>query len=212
LKKLVCLLLLGLSACQAFTRPDTPATLRAENAGFLVEATSIAETAQADVERVRGTAEAAETIIARTDSVNQQLRATARVVIPPTPLIAGGAGAVGTPDASGMQFTDLGTTATVRDSDGCANGLQSQFPADTQRIYVTARAVNMKAGTLMGVQWNYDGQPSFSESFVVPIDDDDYCLWFNLDPVAGTFSTGSWSVRLLANETPIEPEVIFTIG
>jgi hypothetical protein len=214
-KHLLCCLLLALSACQAFTRPDTPATLRAENEGYIMEATSIAQTAQAESANLGATAVAAEGTLTIMDNIKQQLMATARVAIPPTPLIEGG-GVTG--DGSGgigvstLQFINVGTASSVRDSDGCATDTQSQFTSDTQRIYVTARALNMRAGTLLGVEWLYQGAIVHKEDFVVPIDDDDYCLWFNIDPSTVTFSPGGWIVRLYANETPVEPEVDFNVG
>ncbi len=211
MKRLLSLLLLGLSACQAFTRPDIPATLRAQNAGYVVEATSISETAQAESTRVQVTAIAAAATLASIENLNQQLRATARAVIPPTAQIAGAGSAIAEStasiDGSGMQFVEVGTTNSVRDSDGCANGLQSQFSLDAGPIYVTTRALNIRAGTLMGVEWRYDGAVAHQENFVVPIDDDNYCIWFNME----AFSTGNWIVRLYENEVPIEPEVSFTV-
>jgi len=209
LKRLWCLLLI-LSACQAFTRPDIPATLRAENAGFVLEATQIAITVQAEATNIQVTAVAAEATIARISNVNQQLMATARAVIPPTPQIAG-AGVVGSADPTSVGFVEVGTATSVRDSDGCAEGLQSQFAPDVGRIYVTARALNIRAGTLMGVEWRYQGQIVHSENFVVPIDDDNYCIWFNIDPATAPFSPGTWAVRLYENELPIDPEVAFII-
>jgi hypothetical protein len=210
-KRLLSLLLLGLSACQAFTRPDIPATLRAENANYVLEATSIFETAQAENSRVEVTAVAAVATIASISNINQQLMATARAVIPPTPLIAGAGLTQSTMSTSigvdGTQFVEVGTTSTVNDSDGCAIGLQSEFSLGAGFIYVTARALNIRAGTLMGVEWWYEGAIAHKENFVVPVDDDNYCIWFNLEP----FSPGSWRVRLYQNETQIEPEVPFIV-
>jgi hypothetical protein len=212
-KRLLCCLLFGLSACQAFTRPDTPATLRAENDGYIVEATSIAQTAQAESVNLQATVMAAEATLTLMDNIQQQLMATARAAIPPTPQIAGGGNfATGGTSTDSLQFVDVGTASSVRDSDGCADGLQSQFEPDSGRIYVTARALNMRAGTLMGVEWHYQGQIAHKENFVVPIDDDDYCLWFNIDPSTVSFSPGGWTVRLYANDSPIEPDVAFSIG
>ncbi|MEO8612184.1 MAG: hypothetical protein ABI690_30095 [Chloroflexota bacterium] len=214
MKCLLCCLLLGLSACQAFTRPDTPATLRAENDGYIMEATSIAQTAQAENTNLQATAVAAEGTLTVMDNVKQQLMATARVAIPPTPIIEGG-GVTGVSDTTGtgsMQFINVSTASSVRDSDGCATDTQSQFTSDTQRIYITARALNIKAGTLLGVEWLYQGAIVHKENFVAPIDDDDYCLWFNIDPSTITFSPGGWIVRLYANDSPVEPEVDFNIG
>jgi hypothetical protein len=210
-KRLLSLLLLGLSACQAFTRPDIPATLRAENANFVLEATSIYETALAENSRIEITAIAAAATIARIDNINQQLMATARAVIPPTAQIAGAGISQSTLSASnggdGTQFVEVGTTSTVNDSDGCAMGLQSEFSLGSGFIYVTTRALNIRAGTLMGVEWWYEGAVAHQENFVVPVDDDNYCIWFNLEP----FSPGSWRVRLYQNETLIEPEVAFIV-
>lgn len=200
-----------LSACQAFTRPDTPATLRAENAGYILEATSISETAQAENVNLQATVVAADATLTLMENIHQQLLATARVAIVPTPQIQGGDISV-TGGSESLQFVDVGTASSVRDSDGCANGLQSQFGTDTQSIYVTARALNIRAGTLMGVEWQYQGAIVLKEDFVVPIDDDDYCLWFNIDPATVTFSPGGWTVRLFANGNSIEPEVSFDIG
>jgi hypothetical protein len=180
-----------------------------------MEATSIAQTAQAESANLQATAAAAEGTLTLMDNIKQQLMATARVAILPTPLIAGvgvtGGGSDGT-GATTLQFVDVGTASSVRDSDGCAAELQTQFVSDTQRIYITARALNIRAGTLMGVEWLYQGAIVHKEDFVVPIDDDDYCLWFNIDPSTVTFSPGGWIVRLYANESPIEPEVDFSIG
>ena len=211
-KRLLCCFMLWLSACQAFTRPDTPATLRAENAGYIMEATSIAQTAQAENLNLQLTAAAAEATLTLMDNIKQQLMATARAAIPPTPLIVGSGGSVSDvvgPDS--LQFIDVVTASSVRDSDGCAADAQSQFSSDAQRIYVTARALNILAGTLLGVEWQYEGAVVHKENFVVPIDDDDYCLWFNIDPATVTFSPGGWVVRLYANDSPINPEVAFTI-
>jgi hypothetical protein len=208
---LSCLLLLGLGACQAFTRPDVPATLRAENVNYVREATSIYEMAQAENSRLEVTVAAAAATIARIDNVNQQLMTTARAVIPPTAQIAGAGISAPTMSASGgsdgTQFVEVGTTGTVNDSDGCAMGLQSEFVLGSGFIYVTTRALNIRAGTLMGVEWWYEGAVAHQENFVVPVDDDNYCIWFNLEP----FSPGSWRVRLYQNEVLIEPEVAFNV-
>src|SRR5689334_18645805 len=174
-----------------------------------MEATSIAQTAQAENTNLQATAVAAEGTLTVMDNIKEQLMATARVAIPPTPLIEGSGVTGNSGDGTGtgsMQFINVGTASSVRDSDGCATNTQAQFTADTQRIYITARALNIRAGTLLGVEWLYQGAIVHKEDFVVPIDDDDYCLWFNIDPSTVTFSPGGWIVRLYANESPIEPE------
>ncbi len=228
--------------CSALSSPDPAVTLQAGRADLELEATSIAQSAQAQATEVRATVSAGETLVAQGEAVNNQLLVTMRAVFPPTQQIVQNNGAVtpgsvaspappgmlgeaATPGApvdgsnpvdpvinSNTPFTDVGTALTVRDADGCSMGLVTAFAADVQRIYVTTRALNIRAGTVMRVQWNYEGQPSFSESFTVAQDDDDFCLWFYIEPTNATFDAGTWSVQLFANESPINDPLTFTIG
>lgn len=122
-----------------------------------------------------------------------------------------GTGAAGS-TVSGITFTSIDTALTVRSADDCAETVTRAFAADVQRVYVTARALNMTAGTQMSVQWTYEGEPDFSESFTVGVNDDDFCLWFFIEPTGDVLSAGNWSVQLSANGQPIEPAVSFTIG
>ena len=126
----------------------------------------------------------------------------------------GGSSASANTNAFGdMQFTQVGTAASVRDTDDCAVSLVYSFPADVQRIYITTRALNIKAGTEMRVEWYYEGQLTHEESYSVPRDDDDFCLWFSLEPTDNTLSSGNWSVKLFANNQPTDPpSVDFTVG
>jgi len=227
--------LLGAS-CSALSSPDPAATLQANNAAIQAEGTSIAQAVQAQATEVRATVSAAETYVAQGEQINDQLLLTMRSVLPPTDQVVqnqGGftPGHVASPAppgsfgqatslalgstaqaSSSTLFTQVGTAETVRDSDGCADSLVSVFPADIQRIYVTARALNISAGTVMRVQWNYEGEPSFEETYTVSVNDDDFCLWFYIEPVADVFGAGNWSVQLFADDRPIDPAVSFTIG
>lgn len=231
------------SACSALT-PDNPAaTLQAQREGFIAEATSIAQAAQAQGTQVVGTAVAAQTYVALMEGRNQLLLATMQVVFPPTQALVVNNGTStpgqmaspapdgsiaqvttgptqviqGTPDApaslDGAQFAQVGTASNVRNSDGCAESLVNSFPADVQRIYITARALNIQQGTDMRVEWYYQGQLTYTESFTVPRDDDDFCLWFFLAPTDVTLSPGNWSVQLFANNTAVAASPVnFTVG
>lgn len=122
----------------------------------------------------------------------------------------GGSGAASLGD---MQFTQVGTASSVRDSDGCAVSLENTFPANIQRIYITTRGLNVKQGTQMHVEWDYEGQSTHTEDWTVPNDDNDFCLWFYIEPTADQFASGSWSVSLSANGVPVDPPTVnFTIG
>lgn len=237
-----CLAGLGMvvSACGALNPDDPAATLQSQRQGFVDEATSIAQAAEAQSTQVVSTVAAAQTYVALLEGRNRQLVATLQIAFPPTAAIVNneGPGTPGqmatpaplgafeeaTPAASSgdtansgaslgdMQFTQVGTASGVRDSDGCASELTNSFASDVQRIYITARALNIQSGTEMRVEWYYEGQMTYTESFVVDNDDNDFCLWFFLAPTDVALSTGNWSVRLLANNQTIEPQVDFTVG
>lgn len=214
--------LLGiLAACQVFRGTDTQATLQAQNVGFATEAVGLEQTAQIRRTEVELTADAALTQVAAEDNVNRLLLATVRAGEVPTPGIQVGSVssqpsvAVTQEVASGgdtqTQFVDIATASKVRPSDDCADGTQTQFASNSQRIYVTARALNIKQGTQMTVEWDFNGTKVANDSYTIPRDDNDFCFWFYLDSSQITFSAGQWSVRLFANGNPIGAPVTFTI-
>lgn len=212
-----------LAGCGAFNAPDVPGTMRAENTAHVAEASAIAGTLMAGNEYSAATAQAAETTVARTGNVNIQLAATARALIPPTPVRQVGVAAevAGTPgllDAQlaeqsqgGSQFVDTGPTTRKRDSDGCADGFETQIPANVERIYVITRALSLSAGTEMRAEWRFDGQVVSQDSWTTPNDQANFCVWFYIDPQTVAFTPGTWSVQLYADAVLIQPEVIFTI-
>ncbi|MCC6805332.1 MAG: hypothetical protein IT319_20800 [Anaerolineae bacterium] len=235
------------SACSSLTPDDPAATLAAERAGMIAEATSIAQAGQSQSTQVAGTVVAAQTYVAMHEGQNRQLVATMQVAFPPTQALIDNSGpstpglmetpaplgsvndsngstnptdamqaptpAVSDVSQGAVQFTQVGTASSVRDSDGCADALSNTFPADIQRIYITARALNIAQGTEMRVEWLYQGQLAYSESFTVQNDDDDFCLWFFIEPTETVLSPGNWSVKLYANGQSIDPpQVDFAVG
>lgn len=202
-----------LAGCQVFRGADVAATMQAQNVAYVVEATAIAQTQQAEAAQVLVTALAAETYIAQQEGINQVLVATVRAGDPPTIArsVGDAAGAAGTPATGETRFVEIQTASSVRESDGCADGIQTQFPQNAQRIYVTARAFNIRAGTRLDVEWRYAGNLVWQENWSVPVDSDNFCLWFYIDPSVVTFSPGNWSARLFANGISIEPAATFSI-
>ncbi|MFN8448815.1 MAG: hypothetical protein U0521_09545 [Anaerolineae bacterium] len=230
------------SACSALSPDDPEATLQAQRSGMIAEATSIAQAGQAQSTQVAGTVVAAQTYVALLEGRNRQLVATMQVAFPPTQAVisnsgpstpgqmatpaplgsisdSGGASDAPTamPDSGGSlgsaRFTQVGTASSVRDSDGCADSLTNTFPADVQQVFITTRALNIQRGTEMRVEWYYQGQMTYSESYTVPADDDDFCLWFFLAPSDTVLSPGNWSVKLFANNQSVDPpQVDFTVG
>lgn len=233
------ILALFASACGALT-PDNPvATLQAERAGYIAEATSVAQAAQAQGTQVVATAIAAQTYVAQMEGRNRQLIATLQVAFPPTRALVENSGpstpgqmatpvpagsvAVATQASAGdtsggstigsARFTQVGTAAAVRDTDDCADSLVYSFPTDVQRIYITTRALNVTAGIQMRAEWYYEGQLTYSEAYSIPRDDDDFCMWLSIAPTEIALSPGNWSVKLFANNQSIDPpSVDFTVG
>lgn len=235
-------LLLVLAGCKAFNAPDVPATLHAENTAYIAEATILADTYQTEQAAIQATAQIAGTTIAQANSINRQLVATARAVIPPTAArqvgsgpIVGATGVVVTaagndagnrnapvpPAGSNLsvdvtaapnapQFTDTGVTTNKRDSDGCAQGFETQIPATVSEIYVITKAVNVTAGTVMDVEWRNNGEVVGQSSWTVPNDQTNFCIWFYLDSASVTFAPGNWSVILMANQQPVAGEIPFS--
>jgi hypothetical protein len=223
------LLTLLLAACGALAGPDPQSTLQAANAAFVQEKTGIAQTLDAREAMVSGTALAAETQVIERNSINQQLLATVRAGDPPTQqlVVANPTGNFPTalPNTDGVvqtpevnidsnaapvpsgQFVEIVTASSVRESDGCAETPQSQFSTSDDRVYVVTRAAQVSAGTIIGVEWRFEGQPADSSSYTVSQDEQNFCLWFYLD----NFSPGNWSVQLTADGAPITPAPSFTV-
>ena len=213
-------LLFLLTGCQALRGPDMQATLQAQGMAYVAEATVIAQTAAARQNQIQATVDAAGTQVAETNSVNQQLLATARVLIPPTPAreigsapeVAGSPMPLSGSNSETMTFTNTVVTASINEADGCPNGLQNQFLQNADRIYVTTRASSIRAGTVMGVEWRDENQVVFSDNWTISRDATDFCIWYYITPDDVEFRPGRWSVQLSADGAVIEPAVSFVIA
>ncbi|MDZ4768974.1 MAG: hypothetical protein SGJ24_07595 [Chloroflexota bacterium] len=226
-----------LSGCTGLTPDDPAATLRAERDGYFLEATAIADAGVLQRTQIIETAAAAATTVSQLEARNALLLATLRAALPPTQQVVNTSGLVtpgsvatpappGTFDSasnsaavmsdgapiSGSSFVDITTASSVRDTDGCVDVASSAFAADISRIYITARAVTIAAGTVMRVEWAYQGSPAFSESFTIERDNSDFCLWFYIEPTADVLSPGVWTAQLYADDQTVEPIASFTIG
>jgi hypothetical protein len=207
-----------LSGCQVLNAPNVPATLSAQNTAFAIEATSIPQSLEGTAIALVRTAVVAETDVAAINNVSRQLIATAKVVVPVAPVPQIGTAPIigdGNTQASGMttsSLIDVGVTSRKRDSDGCADGTQSQFPIDTPIIYATTRAPSISAGSVVAVEWKYQGEAVGSGSYTVPKNETNFCIWFPLDPANIPFTAGSWSVQFTLNSAVVEPTIFFNIG
>jgi hypothetical protein len=213
MQSMVLLLSLILAACQVFSSADVPATLQAQNGAYIAEATALAQTHEAGSAQLLATVQVAETYVSREENINQVLVVTVRAGDPPTVgrSVGSAAGAAATPASGETQFVDIQMAASVRESDSCADSIQTEFPAETQEIYVTARALNIRTGTSLSVEWRYEGELVWQENWSVPVDSDSFCLWFNIDPAVVALLPGNWSASLYANGVSIGPSASFSI-
>jgi hypothetical protein len=201
--------------CSSLGGDDQSAVLQAERLVYDNEATTIAQAIQSQATQVQGTAVAAETYVAQTDGINQQLVATLRAVIPPTEQIASGGMGGGTPQAileGERWFIKTGTSTSVRDSDGCVVDPTQSFGSDVSRIYATFEAHNIEAGVRLSAEWSYEGRSVWTEGFNLERGSSFICLWFFIDSSEVEMTPGTWSVQLFADGFKLESPMPFTIG
>jgi hypothetical protein len=228
---LLVLVLLCMTGCGALNSTDTRGTLAAEATAFVDESTQIALSINQRATQVAATAAIARTDAAFIDGVNVQLAATMRAAIPPTqqiiansgPITPGMMATLDTPrtadpnvptadPAAVNQLTQVGVALAVREADGCAASLQSSVSATAPRIYATTRILNAAGGTAISASWSSAGQVVYSNSaYQIPQDDDDFCLWFYIEPTDVTFSPGDWQVQFLVNNQPVGAPAAFTM-
>lgn len=216
-----------MGSCSALGSDNPAATQQAEVTGYISESTAIAQRIANAGTQAAATAAAAETYVAQIDGINRQVVATLRASLPPTPqvvtaidpslpvgtILPGSTSGSDMNDAMGempantiAQFLQFTQTATsVRNSDGCAENVTNQFSSAAAEIYATARALNVVAGTELGVEWSFNGQVVYTSSFVVEQNNPDFCFWFFITPADVPFTPGDWSVRMLVNGAPIQP-------
>jgi len=210
---IVFVLTIFLSSCQVFRPADVPATLQGGNAAYLAEASAIAQAQSAEAAQIIGTVQFDETHVSQQEGVNQALVLTVRAGDPPTIErgVGSAPGAAGTPGTGATEFVEIQTAASVRESDGCADSIQTQFSPDTPQIYLTARALNIRAGVRLDIEWRFEGTIAWQENWTVPVDSSDFCLWFFIDPETITFSPGNWSAQLFADGITAGTPAAFSI-
>ncbi len=202
------------SGCAAFNGEDARGTLEAERVGFATEIAALAT--QDTLERTQAAQEVAagNATLALVNGVNQQLVATLKRVLTPTPPLQAVQQISGTQAAQfeGRRlFVKTGVSAQVNPRDGCVEGAALTFSVDTPRIYATARAFNIEAGTPLMARWFYENELVYEFSFTTERSYDDWCFWFDITPDLVAFKAGSWAVRLYADGFQLEEPMPFSL-
>ncbi len=237
LRKIVSsLLALLLSACGVFNQQDVPATLEAQNAAYTTEVAALPATVAVESTRMAVTVAAANTHTAEVQSINQQLLGTvavgqtatlARVAgVAPEVRVEGDTGEpmeqMETPGAAPIaasgdtQLAQITTASSIRASDGCADVVQTRFSTSTERIYITAVALNLRAGQQISTLWYYAPSPNVVASleWLVPQDYTELCIWFYISPAETpdlNLTPGNWLVQFTLNGQSLGSPATFTV-
>lgn len=220
------ILMMGLLAsCQSFAGEDVSATLSYDMTAFVTESAMIQTTAIVEQTEVVATLQTVGTVVAESSNVNMILAATLQSNIVPTPAIRS---VVVNPDDMGSsldteimddgEFADTepvvgnlsvdnaGTANSVRSSDGCSNGNASQFPADEDQIYFTARVNNLQTGINFSVDWVFEERLVYRSSWTSDYSAQSECIWFYMTPDDAPFLPGVYSVTLFIDGQSISTQ------
>lgn len=228
--RLVSLLALGLPvACQRQNAVEL--TLVARSLNLETQIVALRETATVNSERQQVTVEymATRAEVARRQRQGLEATLVARgspapgsVVPTSTPFPLPGTSVAAAPTAAvapsltplaiapgQAALTDVVMSAFVRNDD-CASDPGDQFTTSSARIYVVARAYNIRAGTLIAARFAIAGQEVLLEWRPnTPINGN--CIWFYIDQSDAAFISGTWSVRLELDAVPASDAIPFTI-
>lgn len=212
-----------LAACGAFTVENVPATLEVEMTAYATEAVALNEAILIEQTQVAATVVAAQTEVQALDVRNAVVLATVRAGTRPTQDVApviiqsmdDGVAEMDmmmqdemmeeNADSAGrMQFTEVTTAGSVRQTDGCPSSPQTLFNADAERIYMTTRSINLRTGTELSVDWFYDNELVFQQSWTAPRDARSLCIWLYIEPQDVPFSAGEWRATLYADGNAID--------
>lgn len=174
--------------------------------GMVVESTTIVQTVAASEAQANNYSQ-----------YNGLLRSTTIALFPPTTesrIVANDIDGPLPPEvydlSSGeMRFVQIGPAGDV-DDNGCFRAKQQFFRPSNGVIYMTAVALNLRAGTSVRADWQYGSELVYSNSWVAPQSEQYRCIAIALRPSDAEFALGNWSVTLSIDGNPTEPRS-FTI-
>jgi len=206
-KSIVWLVVLFIGACGGLNRVDTQATLQIENQVLATEAAESAQRVIAFQTEVQATAQAAETFVVEMNNINSQLVVTVRAGRPATP------GAIVANRSGTIRF---GTTmaGTSVDGRGCVDAQQRDYFLGTfSRIFISAQAFNVQAGSRIAVEYREEGIQMLRESWILDQSINGDCIWTTFDAGRLPLTPGKrWTAQFFVDGQPVQPPVVFVIG
>ncbi|MCS6834565.1 MAG: hypothetical protein NZ750_00920 [Anaerolineae bacterium] len=174
---------------------------------YPTESAALLQTMQAQRIQADATIQAADSDGQRYRDYTSLILATVRANQVPTPserlaVVEGGAMSLEMLNITDdqMRFMQIGMAGYVNPSDDCFETHQQYYTqANTRIIYMTALAINLKAGTNFTVNWLYNRQRVFQSSWTAPRDELRRCIAIPMRSSDVTFQAGSWTAELLVN-------------
>jgi hypothetical protein len=211
--------LLILSSCQSVLGSDENLSLEGTMQAYGTEAANLRDDTQSHRTEVVMTVAAAGTQAADFERYNQSLRGTIVVSMPDSEderiLLdsAGGVMPIELYDLSNgeMRFVQVGTSSQI-DVNGCFLAKQQFFPASSSVIYMTAMALNLRAGTVVRVDWQYGGELVYSNGWTAPQSLDGQCVAIEMRPSNAEFLEGNWTATLYVNGEAVDPYSFTIVG
>lgn len=227
------LILLSASACQGVVIDDPNATLQADMIAYATEAASMQDDMLAAQSAAEATLIVEQTRAAEYLTYNQYLLVTVRAGETPQPQrrvvdVDPRVGGYIDPDemddrtdmndmnapaeGSSTRLVDITTAPAIREAtDGCRTRVQTTFTPTSERIYATAIARDLRAGTDINVIWQHEGLAVLEQQWTADVNASSLCLWFYVEPSDINFDPGAWEVTFQVNGVAATPSASFRI-
>jgi hypothetical protein len=216
---LIALIILLLSSCQAFVGNDEQVILEADLQAYGTEASNIRSDMQSNRTAVAATVAVASTQAAEFNRYNDTLRATVIIANPPLD-----ATRIVVQDVQGplpiemydisdgeMRFVEVDTSAQV-DDQNCFLIHESFFSMGINTIYMTAFALNLQAGAVVRVDWQYGNELVQTTTWVAPQSAVGQCVALALRSSDTELAAGNWTATLYVNGEATDPATFSIIG
>lgn len=200
----------ALAGCGALGGSDAVATIEVDLTLIAAESDELRSAVTAERQMAAATLEAAGTEVAAHSAINAALASTLRANYTPTPAVrpvvvsAEDMGSSLDGDmmddaAALMRISNFAAARGVDANTGCATGQAQQFPANAERIYVTAHVTSLIADSSFDVDWTYEDRVVYRVSWRADYSKDFECIWFYATPTDFSFLPGRYTATLYVN-------------
>ena len=102
-------------------------------------------------------------------------------------------------ESQAMRVIDVFNARSVDGSSGCATRTASRFIYSDERIYLTARVLNLQAQTYFDVDWIYRDRVVYRVSWQATYSAQAECIWFYATAQDFPFLPGEYSSTIFVN-------------